>query len=110
MPWYFPKGLDTGWTFYTPYSTSTNTGVILGTMGVFILGFSSILTGVNFIATIHMLRPKGMGWGKLPLFLWGLYATSIIQILATPVLAITVLLLFAAYLLMRALVGFFLRT
>ncbi|MEM8737708.1 MAG: cbb3-type cytochrome c oxidase subunit I [Planctomycetota bacterium] len=95
MPWYFPKGLDTGWTFYTPYSTTTNTGVILGTLGVFILGFSSILTGVNFIATIHMLRPKGMGWGRLPLLLWGLYATSIIQILATPVLAITVLLLLA---------------
>ncbi len=95
MPWFFPKGLDTGWTFYTPYSTTTNTGVILGTLGVFILGFSSILTGVNFIATIHMLRPKGMGWGRLPLVLWGLYATAIIQILATPVLAITVLLLLA---------------
>lgn len=95
MPWFFPKGLDTGWTFYTPYSTKTGTGVLLGTMGVFILGFSSILTGVNFIATIHMLRPKGMGWNRLPLFLWALYATAIIQILATPVLAITVLLLFA---------------
>ena len=95
MPWFFPQGLDTGWTFYTPYSTTTNTGVILATLGVFVLGFSSILTGVNFIATIHMLRPKGMGWGELPLFLWGLYATSIIQILATPVLAITVLLLLA---------------
>lgn len=95
MPWFFPKGLDTGWTFYTPYSTTTNTGVLLGTLGVFILGFSSILTGVNFIATIHMLRPKNMGWAKLPLFLWALYATAIIQILATPVLAITVLLLFA---------------
>lgn len=95
MPWYLPKGIDTGWTFYTPYSTETNTGVILATMGVFILGFSSILTGVNFIATIHMLRPKGMGWGDLPLFLWSLYATSIIQILATPVLAITMLLLLA---------------
>jgi cytochrome c oxidase subunit 1 len=95
MPWFFPKGLDTGWTFYTPYSTTTNTGVLLGTIGVFILGFSSILTGVNFIATIHMLRPKGMGWGRLPLVLWALYATAIIQILATPVLAITVLLLMA---------------
>ena len=95
MPWFFPKGLDTGWTFYTPYSTQTNTGVLLGTLGVFILGFSSILTGVNFIATIHMLRPRNMGWDRLPLVLWGLYATSIIQILATPVLAITVLLLFA---------------
>jgi cytochrome c oxidase subunit 1 len=95
MPWFFPKGLDTGWTFYTPYSTTTNTGVLLGTIGVFILGFSSILTGVNFIATIHMLRPRKMGWARLPLVLWALYATSIIQILATPVLAITVLLLMA---------------
>ncbi|MEM6459806.1 MAG: cbb3-type cytochrome c oxidase subunit I, partial [Planctomycetota bacterium] len=95
MPWFFPKGLDTGWTFYTPYSTTTNTGVILGTIGVFIMGFSSILTGVNFIATIHMLRPRNMGWGRLPLLLWALYATAIIQILATPVLAITVLLLLA---------------
>ena len=95
MPWYFPKGIDTGWTFYTPYSTGTNTGVILATMGVFVLGFASILTGVNFIATIHMLRPRNMGWGRLPLMLWSLYATSIIQILATPVLAITMLLLLA---------------
>ena len=95
MPWYFPKGIDTGWTFYTPYSTDTNTGVILATMGVFVLGFASILTGVNFIATIHMLRPRNMGWGRLPLMLWSLYATSIIQILATPVLAITMLLLLA---------------
>jgi cytochrome c oxidase subunit 1 len=89
------NGLDTGWTFYTPYSTSTNTGVVAATMGAFILGFSSILTGLNFIATIHMLKPKGMGWFQMPLFLWALYATSIIQILATPVLAITLLLLMA---------------
>ena len=95
MSWLFPKGLDTGWTFYTPYSTTTNTGVILATMAVFVLGFSSILTGVNFIASIHMLRPRGMGWTRLPLLLWALYATSIIQILATPVLAITMLLLLA---------------
>jgi len=88
-------GLDTGWTFYTPYSTSSNTAVIAATTGTFILGFSSILTGVNFIATIHMLRPKGMTFFKMPLFLWGLYATSIIQILGTPVLAITLLLLIA---------------
>ena len=89
------NGLDTGWTFYTPYSTTTNTGVVAGTLGAFILGFSSILTGLNFIATIHMLKPKGMGWFQMPLFLWALYATSIIQILATPVLAITLLLLVA---------------
>ena len=89
-------GLDTGWTFYTPYSSSRSTGgVIPATLGAFTLGFSSILTGVNFIASIHTLRPKGMGWFDMPLFLWGLYATSIIQILATPVLAITLLLLCA---------------
>jgi cytochrome c oxidase subunit 1 len=92
-------GLDTGWTFYTPYSTEvTNSrfgGLVPATAGAFILGFSSILTGVNFIASIHMLRPPGMGWFKMPLLLWGLYATSIIQILATPVLAITLLLLIA---------------
>jgi cytochrome c oxidase subunit 1 len=91
-----PAGLDTGWTFYTPYSTAKATnGTIEALLGIFILGFSSILTGVNFIATIHMLRPKGMTWFRMPLFLWSLYATSIIQILATPVLAITGLLLLA---------------
>jgi cytochrome c oxidase subunit I len=88
-------GLDTGWTFYTPYSTSTNTSVAAAVLGAFMLGFSSILTGLNFIATIHMLRPPGMGWFKMPLFLWALYATSVIQVLATPVLAITLLLLAA---------------
>jgi len=88
-------GLDTGWTFYTPYSTTTGSSVIAATFGAFILGFSSILTGVNFLATIHTLRPKGMTWFKMPLFCWALYATSVIQILATPVLAITLLLLIA---------------
>ncbi|MEZ6190245.1 MAG: cbb3-type cytochrome c oxidase subunit I [Phycisphaerales bacterium] len=88
-------GLDTGWTFYTPYSSSTTTAATTATMGAFILGFSSILTGLNFIATIHMLRPPGMGWFQMPLFLWALYATSVIQVLATPVLAITLLLLMA---------------
>ena len=91
----FPMGLDTGWTFYTPYSTTTTSGVIPATTGAFILGFSSILTGVNFIATIHTLRPRGMTWFKMPLFLWALYSTAVIQILATPVLAITLLLLIA---------------
>ena len=87
-------GLDTGWTFYTPYSVTTPAnGVIWATMGVFILGFSSIFTGLNFIVTIHKLRPEGMTWFRLPLFLWALYSTSIIQVLATPVLAITVLML-----------------
>ena len=88
-------GLDTGWTFYTPYSTSTGTAATAAVAGVFILGFSSILTGVNFIATIHTLRPKDMGWFQMPLFLWGLYATAIMQVLATPVLAITLMLLLA---------------
>jgi cytochrome c oxidase subunit 1 len=89
-------GLDTGWTFYTPYSTSrSESGVIPATIGAFILGFSSILTAVNFMASIHMLRPKGMTWFRMPLLLWALYSTAIIQILATPVLAITLLLLAA---------------
>ncbi len=86
-------GVDTGWTFYTPYSTTTNTSVIAMTAGAFILGFSSILTGLNFIVTIHKLRPAGMGWFTMPLLLWALYATAIIQVLATPVLGITLLLL-----------------
>jgi cytochrome c oxidase subunit 1 len=89
-------GLDTGWTFYAPYSTTRSlAGVVPATLGAFVVGFSSILTGVNFITTIHILRPKGMTWFRMPLFLWGLYATSIIQILATPVLAITLLLVVA---------------
>jgi cytochrome c oxidase subunit 1 len=91
----FTGGLDTGWTFYTPYSTETNTSVIPATAGAFVLGFSSILTGVNFVASIHMLRPPGMSWFRMPLFLWAIYGTAIIQILATPVLAITLLLLIA---------------
>lgn len=85
--------IDTGWTFYTPYSTSTNTNVIAVTLGAFTLGFSSILTGLNFITTMHKMRPTGMTWFKMPLFLWALYSTSVIQVLATPVLAITLLLL-----------------
>lgn len=88
-------GLDTGWTFYTPYSTNTQGPVLAATMGVFILGFSSIFTGLNFIVTINTMRPPGMSWFKMPLFLWATYATSIIQVLATPVLGITVLLLAA---------------
>ncbi|MDQ3034750.1 MAG: cytochrome c oxidase subunit I [Myxococcota bacterium] len=87
------NSIDTGWTFYTPYSTQTGTAVISMTLGVFILGFSSILTGVNFIATVHKLRAPGLHWKRLPLFVWSIYATSIIQVLATPVLAITLLLL-----------------
>lgn len=86
-------GLDTGWTFYTPYSTTTTTSVISATFGAFVLGFSSILTGVNFIVTMHKMRAPGMTWTRMPLFLWAAYATSVIQVLATPVLAITLLLL-----------------
>jgi cytochrome c oxidase subunit I len=86
-------GVDTGWTFYTPYSTAaSNTHVILTGLGVFISGFSSILTGLNFIVTIHKMRAPGMTWFRLPLFVWSHYATSLIQILGTPVIAITVLL------------------
>jgi cytochrome c oxidase subunit I len=84
---------DTGWTFYTPYSTVTTTSVIPALFGAFILGFSSIFTGMNFITTIHKLRPPGMTWFRMPLFLWALYSTAVIQVLATPVLAITLLML-----------------
>ncbi len=89
------KGLDTGWTFYTPYSIDTNTGVIYATFGAFILGFSSIFTGLNFLVTVNTMRSKNQGWFKLPLFVWSLYATAIIQVLATPVLGITLLMLIA---------------
>ncbi len=85
-------GVDTGWTFYTPYSTASPTHVIAATVGVFIAGFSSILTGLNFIVTTHKLRAPGMTWFRLPLFVWSLYATSLILVLATPVLAITLVL------------------
>src|SRR5438132_6651221 len=84
-------GADTGWTFYTPYSSTTPTQVLPILLGVFVLGFSSILTGLNFIVTVHTLRAPGLNWMKMPLFVWGIYATSIIQILATPVIGITVL-------------------
>jgi cytochrome c oxidase subunit 1 len=87
-------GVDTGWTFYAPLSTTyTNTPVVMVALGVFITGFSSILTGLNFIVTIHRMRAPGMTWFRLPLFVWSHYATSIIQILGTPVIAITILLL-----------------
>ena len=98
-------GFDTGWTFYTPYSTTTTTaGVIPVVIGVFILGFSSIFTGLNFIVTVHKLRPPGMTWFRMPLFLWAIYATALIQVLATPVLGITLLMLIVERLF---LVGFF---
>ena len=93
-------GVDTGWTFYTPFSTLfSNTHVALVLLGVFIIGFSSILTGINFIVTVHTMRAPGMHWFRLPLFVWANYATSIILVLATPVLAMTLLLLAAERLL-----------
>ncbi len=85
--------VDTGWTFYTPYSTTSNSSVVSMTLAAFILGFSSILTGLNFMVTVHKLRAPGLHWRRLPLFIWGMYATAIMQVLATPVLAITLLLL-----------------
>jgi cytochrome c oxidase subunit I len=93
-------GVDTGWTFYTPFSsTYSNTHVISAALGVFITGFSSILTGLNFVVTIHKMRAPGLTWFRMPLFLWSMYATSIIFILGTPVLAITILLVAAERLL-----------
>ncbi|HEX8179067.1 MAG TPA: cbb3-type cytochrome c oxidase subunit I [Pyrinomonadaceae bacterium] len=86
-------GIDTGWTFYVPYSTTfSNTYVVAVGLGIFITGFSSILTGLNFIVTIHTMRAPGMTWFRLPLFIWSHYATSLIMILGTPVIAITILL------------------
>lgn len=87
-------GVDTGWTFYTPYSTTfSNTYVMAVGLGIFINGFSSILTGLNFIVTVHTMRAPGMTWFRLPLFVWAQYATSLVMILGTPVVAITILLL-----------------
>jgi cytochrome c oxidase subunit I len=87
-------GIDTGWTFYTPYTTLfSNTHVISAIIGVFVVGFSSILTGLNFIVTTHALRTPGMTWFRLPLFVWANYATSLILVLATPVLAMTLALI-----------------
>jgi cytochrome c oxidase subunit I len=87
-------GVDTGWTFYTPYSLTTTSAVVPAVMGVFILGFSSIFTGLNFLVTIHKFRPQGMGWFQMPLNMWAIYSTALLQVLATPVIGITVLLLF----------------
>jgi cytochrome c oxidase subunit 1 len=88
-------GVDTGWTFYTPYSTTySNTWVIATAVGIFIAGFSSILTGLNFIVTVHRMRAPGMTWFRMPLFVWSNYATAVIQVLGTPVLAVTILLVF----------------
>jgi cytochrome c oxidase subunit 1 len=86
-------GVDTGWTFYTPYSSLfSNTHVVEAGLSIFIVGFSSILTGLNFVVTVHRMRAPGMTWSRLPLFVWSHYATSIIMLLGTPVIAITLLL------------------
>lgn len=83
-------GVDSGWTFYTPLSTTyLNSNVMATATGLFILGFASILTGLNFIVTIHRMRSPGLTWFRLPLFVWAIYATSVIQLLGTPVIAIT---------------------
>ncbi len=87
------NAVDTGWTFYTPYSTTTSTAVVPAAFGAFILGFSSIFTGLNFIVTMHKMRPPGMNWFRLPLFCWALYSTALIQVLATPVIGITLLMM-----------------
>ena len=87
-------GIDTGWTFYAPYSVQTKTAVTTAVAGAFLLGFGSIFTGLNFLVTVHTLRRPGLTWFKMPLMVWSLYATAIIQLLATPVLAITLILLF----------------
>jgi cytochrome c oxidase subunit 1 len=87
------RPMDTGWTFYTPYSARTSADVTLLSFGIFLVGMSSILTGLNFIVTIHKLRAPGMTWHRMPLFIWAMYATSIIQVVATPVIGITFLLL-----------------
>jgi len=89
----FLGAIDTGWTFYAPYSLQTQEKVVMMVTAAFILGFSSIFTGINFISTIHKLRAPGMNWFKMPLFVWGIYATSIIQVMATPVLGITLALI-----------------
>lgn len=87
-------GVDTGWTFYTPLSTLySNSYVLLAAFGIFVVGFSSIATGINFIVSIHLLRTKGLTWMRLPLFCWAMYATSMVMVLATPVLAMAMLLI-----------------
>jgi len=90
---------DTGWTFYAPYSVNTETNVSMSVLSAFVLGFSSILTGLNFLVTIHRMRAPGMTWFRMPLFAWGTYATAWIQLLATPIIGITLLMIFAERLL-----------
>jgi len=88
----FTGGADTGWTFYTPYSLNTQSSVLPVLIGIFVVGFSSILTGLNFIVTVHTMRAPGITWMKMPIFVWTIYGTSIIQVLATPVLGLVLLL------------------
>jgi cytochrome c oxidase subunit 1 len=95
---------DTGWTFYAPYSLKIPTNILSAVLGAFVLGFSSILTGINFITTIHRMKAPGMKWMKMPLFPWSLYATGWIQILATPIIGITLLMIVAERILK---IGFF---
>jgi cytochrome c oxidase subunit 1 len=83
--------LDTGWTFYAPYSDNSPSAVVPTVLGIFIVGWSTIITGINFIATVHTMRARGVTWMRLPLFTWALYGTSIIQVLATPVLGLSLL-------------------
>ncbi len=94
----FLGGLDTGWTFYTPYSTMFSNGwVVVALVGVVVVGFSSILTGLNFIVTVHKLRAPGLTWFRLPIFVWTLYATALVMVLATPVLAASLILIVFSY-------------
>src|SRR5258707_9034003 len=89
-------GVDTGWTFYAPFTTNfTNTNFIEAGLAIFVAGFSSILTGLNFVVTIHRMRAPGLTWSRLPLFIWAHYATSIIQLLGTPVIAVTIVMVAA---------------
>lgn len=90
---FFFKKIDTGWTFYTPYSIKTGGSAVMMVFAAFVMGFSSIMTGLNFIVTVHKLRAPGMTMHRMPLFVWSLYATAILQMLATPVLGITLMLL-----------------
>ena len=86
---------DTGWTFYVPYSAQASSNVVIALTAAFVLGFASILTGLNFIVTMHRMRAPGMTWFRMPLFPWSLYATAWIQILATPIIGITLLMVIA---------------
>ena len=94
LGWLVVGQVDTGWTFYTPYSSDGSNAVLWLTSAVFVAGFASIFTGLNFIVTVHKMRAPGMTWNRLPLFVWAIYATGIVQVLATPVIGITMVLLF----------------